>query len=883
MYRKESFRGLQGRLLACGINFLHRHIKDDADVHEKMAGNAVFRLFCERSVDMTLHSSPGDTASFIVDIVHRGLFGVAPFIISIILLSRFKQKTHISLHCATWRPLFLSSLLIADKMWEDKPVRNSSIPMLFPALTNQEINALENTILMEIGFNLLITPTLFNSFCEKLLAEAIHPEIELALHQSQLMADLTSTTQYTDLAPSQLLTIPAPDAPTPSKQPNNAKQSHTPKQKQARARSADGRALSVPRRTAPRVQAHGAGKGQVDGVRRFDPASAKQLCKTAPMHAAGAAFAAPSRKTVGGTQRRTVANVTRPDGHTKGGALFVPSTSIPHLPVVVASGGRRPLAHGKDLPNGPLIQQLKKGEEEREKKALVQDGEASPKHNGGTGGDGVNAVYQQGNVEEGTKADGIAVSGPAVGAGDRHSRDPSRVPSAARASKLKRDASNPSRPRHKYSTPFPNQTKRAPRGTATSPGSNAMIQPKQPKAKAKQAKAKQPTTRVEPKVKRVPRAETQRFAPAVGNPKVVSHGRLHVQHPRDECVSDGPTTERPGVSDAAGAVQADQSQKPVFESHPIDGRSPSAPPHPSAPRMPAFSSGLHFAVPPPSRGTVAVPYPGVVGGCHPVPQMSRLVYPPAVDRRTLHPIPRHTLGAKLLPSQTNQFHVVRPPLVPLGPLHPPHPLLVAKAPPPPPVYYPAPPPPPHSRSHHSLLGQPQRPPIASNVAYLRPSQNVRGEHAAVKTQLATHVRSGPSFGSAIGLPLPHGVPAPAPAAAAALGRSISPPHHMWGGPRTVTPQQEAYMAAEARRLAAIEEERQRTEKQLRDRHAEELFRQMDFHQVQRARDMQMRGLEKRQSELAERELSRALQTERIKQEEIKRVLKANREQRQADQ
>ncbi|CEL98571.1 unnamed protein product [Vitrella brassicaformis CCMP3155] len=92
-----------------------------------------------------------------------------------------------------------------------------------------------------------------------------------------------------------------------------------------------------------------------------------------------------------------------------------------------------------------------------------------------------------------------------------------------------------------------------------------------------------------------------------------------------------------------------------------------------------------------------------------------------------------------------------------------------------------------------------------------------------------------------------------------------------------------FMEAEARRLAAIEEERQRTEKQLRDRHAEELFRQMDFHQVQRARDMQMRGLEKRQSELAERELSRALQTERIKQEEIKRVLKANREQRQADQ
>ncbi|CAK0824240.1 unnamed protein product, partial [Prorocentrum cordatum] len=68
-----------------------------------------------------------------------GIFSVSAFIVSVIYLSRFKEISHITLHACTWRPLFLTSLLLADKMWvvavtrgdgrgrrafaEDKPVR----------------------------------------------------------------------------------------------------------------------------------------------------------------------------------------------------------------------------------------------------------------------------------------------------------------------------------------------------------------------------------------------------------------------------------------------------------------------------------------------------------------------------------------------------------------------------------------------------------------------------------------------------------------------------------------------------------------------------------------------------------------------------------------
>jgi hypothetical protein len=108
----------------------------------------------------------------------------------VIYLSRFKESSHITLHACTWRPLFLTSLLLADKMWEDKPVRNSSLAKLFPVLSNTELNRMESEFLGEIRFNVLVKPDLFCSFCEKLLAESVHSEITRCVASSDYAATL---------------------------------------------------------------------------------------------------------------------------------------------------------------------------------------------------------------------------------------------------------------------------------------------------------------------------------------------------------------------------------------------------------------------------------------------------------------------------------------------------------------------------------------------------------------------------------------------------------------------------------------------------------------------------------------------------------------------
>lgn len=197
----QRFSFLQQRLLCAVIHFFHRHIRSDADVLQRMEGNQTFRMFFEgqyhnkpnlnRSFCDSVHDcSPLHVCSFILGILHQGIFSVSAMIVSVIYLSRFKEVSHITLHACTWRPLFLTSLLLADKMWEDKPMRNSSLAKLFPVVTNVELNRMEHRFLKETRFNVLVKPDLFCSFCEKLLAEAVRPEIIECVNRSEYVATL---------------------------------------------------------------------------------------------------------------------------------------------------------------------------------------------------------------------------------------------------------------------------------------------------------------------------------------------------------------------------------------------------------------------------------------------------------------------------------------------------------------------------------------------------------------------------------------------------------------------------------------------------------------------------------------------------------------------
>lgn len=74
--------------------------------------------------------------------------------------------------------------------------------------------------------------------------------------------------------------------------------------------------------------------------------------------------------------------------------------------------------------------------------------------------------------------------------------------------------------------------------------------------------------------------------------------------------------------------------------------------------------------------------------------------------------------------------------------------------------------------------------------------------------------------------------------------------------------------AEMERLDRIEKEREEGEKMVALRHQEELFRQMDFHQVQRHRQLQQHAIEQRQAAIAEEKIRRAVNIEKNKANDI---------------
>merc|ERR550537_179271 len=87
--------------------------------------------------------------------------------------------------------------------------------------------------------------------------------------------------------------------------------------------------------------------------------------------------------------------------------------------------------------------------------------------------------------------------------------------------------------------------------------------------------------------------------------------------------------------------------------------------------------------------------------------------------------------------------------------------------------------------------------------------------------------------------------------------------------------------SEVERLEAIEKERATTEALVRKRHQEELFREMDYHQVQRHRQLQQHAIEQRQAMIAEEKYQRAMDAEKAKALEITKEIMNVREKAKA--
>lgn len=105
----------------------------------------------------------------------KALFECAQFsieccIICLVYINRIISLTEMPLQPTNWRPLILCSLLVAQKVLDDKYLSNSDFAFIYPFFTNEEVNRLEAKFLELLNFNVTVKSQVYTRYYFELRA-----------------------------------------------------------------------------------------------------------------------------------------------------------------------------------------------------------------------------------------------------------------------------------------------------------------------------------------------------------------------------------------------------------------------------------------------------------------------------------------------------------------------------------------------------------------------------------------------------------------------------------------------------------------------------------------------------------------------------------------
>lgn len=91
-------------------------------------------------------------------------------IICLIYVNRLIAFTEIPLQSTNWRPLVLVSLLVAQKVWDDRYLSNADFAFIYPFFMTDQLNKLEKKFLELIQYNVTVKSSLYAKYYFELRA-----------------------------------------------------------------------------------------------------------------------------------------------------------------------------------------------------------------------------------------------------------------------------------------------------------------------------------------------------------------------------------------------------------------------------------------------------------------------------------------------------------------------------------------------------------------------------------------------------------------------------------------------------------------------------------------------------------------------------------------
>lgn len=145
--------------------------------------NDPYRLFCPRSIftfpgkrnrsayegEQALAAeadlpSEEDIRCSIADIHALSRFSPGCLVVALIYIERLRRGAGALLLASTWQPTLLLAIIVAQKVWEDKPHLNVDFTRLCPALTLRQLNRLERDFLQLLDYNVGVKAAVYTEW-----------------------------------------------------------------------------------------------------------------------------------------------------------------------------------------------------------------------------------------------------------------------------------------------------------------------------------------------------------------------------------------------------------------------------------------------------------------------------------------------------------------------------------------------------------------------------------------------------------------------------------------------------------------------------------------------------------------------------------------------
>ena len=120
-----------------------------------------------------------DIRTSIAAVHEHSRFSPGCLVVALIYIERLRRSAGALLLASTWQPTLLIAIIVAQKVWEDKPHLLVDFTPLCPALTLQQLNELERDFLRLLDYNVGVKASIYTEWYFRLSALCERSSIRL--------------------------------------------------------------------------------------------------------------------------------------------------------------------------------------------------------------------------------------------------------------------------------------------------------------------------------------------------------------------------------------------------------------------------------------------------------------------------------------------------------------------------------------------------------------------------------------------------------------------------------------------------------------------------------------------------------------------------------